>query len=137
MKSLLIALILSILVGCTDKKSNSSSEPDVFLVVLGIAQDAGYPQAECYRPHCIPAWEDVSLRRLATSLALIDPVTGQKYLFEATPSMPEQLYRLELEAPNEDFALAGVFDTAAPLRFHIGRSKSHVADHAPGFVDRF
>ena len=27
------------------------AEPDVYVQVLGIAQDAGYPQTNCYQPH--------------------------------------------------------------------------------------
>ncbi|MCJ7590878.1 MAG: hypothetical protein MUO51_05950 [Woeseiaceae bacterium] len=48
------------------------AEPDVYIQVLGIAQDAGYPQANCYQPHCMRAWENEELRRLASSIAVVD-----------------------------------------------------------------
>ena len=57
-----------------------------YLVVLGVTQDAGYPQAGCYRPHCMPGWADRDLRRTVVSLGLVDPESGRKYLFEATPT---------------------------------------------------
>ncbi|MEQ8955274.1 MAG: pyrroloquinoline quinone biosynthesis protein PqqB, partial [Gammaproteobacteria bacterium] len=39
-----------------------------YIYVLGVVQDAGYPQAGCYAPHCLPGWQDPALRRGATSL---------------------------------------------------------------------
>ncbi|MEK0337944.1 MAG: hypothetical protein QQN41_10975, partial [Nitrosopumilus sp.] len=82
-----------------------------YLYILGVAQDAGYPQAGCYEAHCMPGWYDVRLRRGTVSLGLIDPETNQKYMFEATPNFPAQLFDLELEAPAERFKLAGIFLT--------------------------
>ena len=91
-----------------------------WLYVLGIAQDAGYPQAGCYRPHCMPPREDPALRRLATSLALVDEGSRRKFLFEATPDINEQLYRLHRVAPDEEYALDGVFLTHAHIGHYTG-----------------
>ncbi|MDB9814832.1 MBL fold metallo-hydrolase [bacterium] len=91
-----------------------------YLYVLGVAQDAGYPQAGCYQAHCMPGWEDPSLRRGATSIALIDPAAKKKYLFEATPNLPAQLYALEKEAPSEDYTFDGVFLTHAHMGHYGG-----------------
>jgi pyrroloquinoline quinone biosynthesis protein B len=66
----------------------------VFIQVLGIAQDAGYPQTSCYQPHCMRAWENPELRRKASSIAVVDQAHKTKYLFDATPDMREQLYDL-------------------------------------------
>ena len=93
---------------------------DVFIEVLGIAQDAGLPQANCYRPHCIEAWQDPDKRRLATSIAVIDRDAGRKYLFDATPDMREQLYALHTIAPDEDYELDGVFLTHAHMGHYTG-----------------
>ena len=82
---------------------------DVFIQVLGIAQDAGLPQANCYRPHCLEAWQDPDKRRLATSIAVIDRDSRRKYLFEATPDLREQLYALHTIAPDGEYELGGVF----------------------------
>ncbi|WP_444995660.1 hypothetical protein [Aliikangiella sp. IMCC44359] len=46
---------------------SAETRSPVEIVVLGIAQDAGYPQLNCYKPHCVAGWKDVSKRRLATS----------------------------------------------------------------------
>lgn len=93
---------------------------DVSLLVLGVAQDAGKPQIG--NPDD-PAWEDPSLRRLATSLALIDR-RGEKtkrWLFEATPDITEQLQRLDEAAPAErPIGLDGIFLTHAHIGHYAG-----------------
>jgi len=91
-----------------------------YLYVLGVAQDAGYPQAGCYKKHCMPGWQDSSLRQGAVSLGLIDPETQHKYMFDATPNFPEQLYALDSEAPNEQYELAGIFLTHAHIGHYAG-----------------
>jgi len=91
-----------------------------YIYILGVAQDAGYPQIGCYAEHCLPGWIDPGLRRGATSIAVINPDSGQKYLFEATPNLPAQLYALDLEAPNARFQLAGVFLTHAHIGHYAG-----------------
>lgn len=93
---------------------------DPYIYVLGVVQDAGYPQAACYKPHCMPGWKDVRLRRGATSLALIDPLANRKFLFEATPNLPAQLYQLEVEAPGDQFPLSGIFLTHAHIGHYTG-----------------
>ncbi len=71
--------------------------------------------------HDDPAWASPSLRRLATSLALIDHRAGTRYLFEATPDMREQLYRLDLHAPPASSpGLDGVFLTHAHIGHYTG-----------------
>jgi len=91
-----------------------------YLYILGVAQDAGYPQAGCYKEHCMPAWEDTKLRRGAVSLGLIDPGSHQKYMFEATPNFPAQLFDLDTEAPDSQFRLAGIFLTHAHIGHYAG-----------------
>ena len=92
----------------------------VYIHVLGIAQDAGYPQAGCYQPHCMRAWEDPNLRRMASSIAVVDDSTHSKYLFDATPDMREQLYALHEIAPDDDYQLNGVFLTHAHIGHYVG-----------------
>jgi pyrroloquinoline quinone biosynthesis protein B len=100
--------------------SPAFSAEDVFIQVLGIAQDAGLPQANCYRPHCMEAWQDPEKRRLATSIAVIDESAGRKYLFDATPDMREQLYTLHTVAPDDEYELGGVFLTHAHMGHYTG-----------------
>jgi pyrroloquinoline quinone biosynthesis protein B len=100
--------------------ASASESTAPYLYVLGVVQDAGFPQAGCYQAHCLPGWLDARERRGAVSLGLIDPANRRKYLFEATPELPAQLYQLETEAPAERFELAGIFLTHAHIGHYAG-----------------
>ncbi|MBI2840552.1 MAG: MBL fold metallo-hydrolase [Acidobacteria bacterium] len=89
---------------------------DPFVVVLGIAQDGGVPQAGCRKECCASG-----IRRLVSSLALVDPQTGERWLFDATPDFPEQLRRLDsIEAPLLARWLTGVFVSHAHIGHYTG-----------------
>jgi len=98
----------------------SADTNDPYLLVLGVAQDAGYPQTGCYEKHCLPGWSDARLRRGAVSLGLIDPVANKKYMFDATPSFPAQLHDLEIEASSQRYQFAGIFLTHAHIGHYTG-----------------
>lgn len=100
--------------------SGAMAQEAPYISILGVVQDAGYPQAGCYREHCMPGWQDPSLRRGATSLAVVDPGAKKKYLFEATPALPAQLFQLEQLAPDAQYSLAGVFLTHAHIGHYTG-----------------
>ncbi len=110
------------LISCAEQQSPSTPENtcDVSLLALGVAQDAGKPQIG--NPDD-PAWDDPSLRRLATSLALIDRrgERTKRWLFEATPDITEQLQRLDEAAPvNRPVGLDGIFLTHAHIGHYAG-----------------
>jgi pyrroloquinoline quinone biosynthesis protein B len=62
-----------------------------YVLVLGTAQDGGQPQVGCACERCESARKSPSERRLVTSLLLADPTTGQRYLFDASPDIVEQV----------------------------------------------
>lgn len=96
----------------------SAAQEPPFVVVLGIAQDGGYPQAGT-KDH--PAWDDSSRRRLVSCLALVDPASGERWLFDATPDFGAQLHRLDQVAPHEGVpGLAGIFLTHAHVGHYTG-----------------
>jgi len=105
----------------------------VFIQVLGIAQDAGYPQTSCYQPHCMRAWENPELRRKASSIAVVDRAHKTKYLFDATPDMREQLYDLHRAAPDGEYLLDGVFLTHGHMGHYTGLM--HIGREAVGASD--
>lgn len=111
--------VLSLLVLLWHPISAADEQPP-YLVVLGVVQDAGYPHIGCYAPHCMPGWQDQALQRGATTLGLVDSAAGRKFLFEASPDMPRQLYHLNQLAPDVDHALAGVFLTHAHIGHYTG-----------------
>jgi pyrroloquinoline quinone biosynthesis protein B len=110
----LLALLLSI----SSVQANSSDS--VKLVVLGVAQDAGFPQHGCYEERCVAAWENPRQRHPAVSLGVIDEQAKTSYLFEATPALPEQLYELQKLAPNPEYKLGGVFLSHAHIGHYTG-----------------
>lgn len=85
-----------------------------YVMVLGIAQDGGYPQAGCTRPDCVAAWKDPSLRKHVASLAIVDPVSNQRWLIDATPDFPAQLEMLG------DPKLDGILLTHAHIGHYLG-----------------
>ena len=97
-----------------------TAQDEPFIYVLGITQDAGYPQAGCYQQHCLAGWENPELRLGDTYIAVVDPAANNKYLFEATPHLPEQLYNLEKVAPDKRYTLDGVFLTHAHMGHYTG-----------------
>jgi pyrroloquinoline quinone biosynthesis protein B len=95
-----------------------------YTLVLGIAQDAGYPQAGCRGACCAPAWADPSRRRHAACLALVDPGAGRRWLIDATPDLRQQLRALDLACPpaldEAAPALEGIFLTHGHLGHVLG-----------------
>ncbi len=89
-----------------------------YLQVLGIAQDAGYPQAGCARTCCEKVHRGEAQTRMPTCLALIEPRRQQAWLFEATPRFPEQLHQLSLNAPTAK--LKGLFLTHGHIGHYAG-----------------
>ncbi|MBO6798115.1 MBL fold metallo-hydrolase [Maricaulis sp.] len=88
------------------------------LVVLGVAQDGGAPQ---FGNSADPAWSNPELRRLATSLGVVNHDTGQRLLFEATPDLREQLYRLDQVMMTEARpGLDGIFLTHGHMGHYTG-----------------
>ena len=83
------------------------------VIVLGIAQDGGLPQAGCRKKCCTSG-----RREAVSSLALVDPASRRWWLFDATPDFPRQLERMTREAPG--CSLAGVFLTHAHIGHYTG-----------------
>ena len=97
--------------------TTATGQPPPYIFVLGVGQDASFPQAGCYEPRCLLAWEDTSLREEPTAIAVIDRASESSYLFEATPEFRDQLYRLHQEA---SLPLAGIFLTHAHIGHYTG-----------------
>ncbi len=88
------------------------------LIVLGIAQDGGIPQAGT-KEH--EGWNDPAFRRLVVSLAVVDPKTSQRWLIDATPDFRDQLHRLDALFPVDGKpGLDGIFLTHAHMGHYTG-----------------
>jgi len=92
---------------------------EVEWIVLGAGQDAGAPQIG--NPDD-PAWETPDLRLFATSAALVDHTTNNRFLFEATPFITDQLALLDELAPSPlaGLGISGLFLTHAHMGHYGG-----------------
>ncbi len=100
-----------------------SDSTDPFVVVLGIAQDGGFPQAGCKKDCCAEAWSDPSRRRHVASLAIVDPVSSQRWIIDATPDFKEQLRMLDEVAPASEVpgvGLTGILLTHGHIGHYTG-----------------
>ena len=114
--------LLTLVVLCAACASAPAADPAPYALVLGIAQDGGYPQAGCNRPDCIAAWRDPKLRQRVASLAIVDPESHQRWIIDATPDFPSQLRTLDATAPRADTAplLDGILLTHAHIGHYLG-----------------
>lgn len=92
-----------------------------YLIVLGVAQDGGYPQTGCPRECCARAWRDPTQARNVVSLGLVDPLSGERWLFECTPDFKSQLRELDRRAPvKSGLGLNGIVLTHAHIGHYAG-----------------
>ena len=104
-KSIIMTLLISSLFG---------DRP--YVVVLGIAQDGGAPHAGCEKSCCIELWESGKKEKVS-SIGIVNPLTKQSWLFDATPDFPSQ-YRILTE--NHNTELVGIFLTHAHMGHYTG-----------------
>ncbi len=120
-----VQLFLFLLIGLLACKSNGVDQQTSvdagtdrpYLQVMGIAQDAGYPQAACNKDCCREVWQQQRKPKRVTCLALIDPITHSGWLFDATPDFKEQLYLLQNDCGAN---LAGILLTHAHIGHYTG-----------------
>lgn len=118
-----------------------------YLLVLGVAQDAGFPQAGCTKACCRYARSHPEVQHGPACIALIDPASQRKWLFEATPDFPSQLDRLNGHLDSGDGQVPdGIFLTHAHMGhyaglLHLGREVQgarkvpvHVMPRMAGFL---
>ena len=123
------ALGLWSLVACAGPASPEADLPVTpFAVVLGTAQDGGLPQIGCRGERCSRARAEPSFRRLVSSLLVVDPRSGKRWLFDATPDIAEQVELAERfaprpEVPGRPALFDGVFLTHAHLGHYTGLSQ--------------
>jgi len=113
-----IILLLTILLAVTCTPASQSKESStVDLMVLGVAQDAGYPQAGCNLNCCTKVWSDPTQARMISSLGLVDHQSQHHWVFDATPDFPQQIKMLEDEF---NYELEGVWLTHAHIGHYTG-----------------
>lgn len=118
----LILLFFAILLGCGEVKKetyNSISNPtsSTYIKILGVAQDAGFPQINCYKDCCKNLWNDKSLRKMVSCIGVADEKNKTCYLFDATPDIRDQLSILQKD---QSLQLGGIFLTHAHMGHYTG-----------------
>ena len=92
-------------------------DESVNLLVLGTAQDGGYPHTGCTADCCIQAWKDPTKKRLVASLAII---SGKDcFLIDITPDIKYQFQLLESKL-NQKPCISGVCITHAHFGHYMG-----------------
>lgn len=91
-----------------------------YIVVLGTAQDAGAPQMGCMSAFCKKAWKNKKLRKMVSSIGLVNPDTNQRWIFDATPSLPAQFQLLKSTTNDYSNKLDGIFLTHAHIGHYTG-----------------
>ena len=99
------------------KNINDSKSHKPYAVVLGIAQDGGYPHAGCERRCCADLWKNDSLKKMVSCISVIDPKSGLAWMIDATPDFAKQYHIITKE---HNARLAGIFLTHAHIGHYTG-----------------
>lgn len=111
-----LALCIAVAAWVCEACADPPSPP--YVVVLGVAQDAGFPQAGCKRECCRAAWDEAAARQKVACLGLVDPASRRCWLVDATPDLPQQLH--DLTTAEVGSTLEGVFLTHAHIGHYTG-----------------
>ncbi|GAB2626035.1 pyrroloquinoline quinone biosynthesis protein PqqB [Emticicia sediminis] len=87
-----------------------------YVQVLGVAQDGGFPQANCQKECCKAVFEQKNERKFVSCIAVVDPISKQNWLFDATPDFTQQLHLLNNPEPKN----LGIFLTHAHIGHYTG-----------------
>ena len=105
----------------TCKKADCQSHSNPYIIILGTAQDGGYPQVGCTKNCCNLAWKYDSLKRYVVSFALVDSASKSWWLFEATPDFKYQLQLFRtLTHSGYKYLPDGIFITHAHIGHYVG-----------------
>ncbi len=120
---LIAVMAIIAIAGCAIQRPNStvvvnSSQSGPFVIVLGIAQDGGVPQAGSFTDS---RWDDPMKSRQVVALGIVDPAGGKRWMVDATPDFRRQtfeLFRASGGAPSP--VLDGIFLTHAHIGHYTG-----------------
>jgi pyrroloquinoline quinone biosynthesis protein B len=114
-------LFLLLMSACAAPDAQDSTAGQPYVLVLGSAQDGGLPQIGCQQDLCKQARRDPSMRRMVSSLLLVDPRNKKRWLIDATPDLPEQLELANQHAPRPmEQGRPPLFDGVFLTHAHMG-----------------
>lgn len=107
-----------VLASCSQRQTEQTSKQ--FIVVLGVAQDAGYPQLGCNKECCKAVFDGKEIKKHVVSLALVNNTDSTFHLFEATPDITVQLTTLQSHLSKKNITPSSVFLTHAHMGHYTG-----------------
>lgn len=116
----LLAALAGVLAACHAARIAEAPPATPYVLVLGTAQDGGLPQIACTCANCRAARADPARRRLVTSLLLVDPRSGKRWLFDATPDLPQQVERARSCFHPQGGRRPALFDGIFLTHAHLG-----------------
>lgn len=124
-KTQISVLVLGILVffncNSNDKlEVKNETKPNQYITILGISQDAGYPQIDCDKECCNAYYEGTEPKKLVSCLGLVDLLSKQKWLFDATPDISLQVLDLKKNHLDNGKVINGIFLTHAHIGHYTG-----------------
>jgi phosphoribosyl 1,2-cyclic phosphodiesterase len=118
---LMLPLLISLKEGNCQTQSKTPMEATPYLAVLGVVQDGGLPHAGCQKNCCLEAWRNPSEQRRVSCLAVVDPISSERWIIEATPDFKHQLRKMDKIAPVADSpGIAGILLTHGHIGHYAG-----------------
>ena len=105
---------------CSFRQQRVPAEAKQFIVITGVAQDAGYPQPGCTKACCMAFYSGKTEKQNVVSLALIDEQSQDYILFEATRDMNGQLQLIQPYLTKKQQQPAAIFLTHAHIGHYTG-----------------
>ena len=125
MRSIYIKIISTIVffytISCNSSVKNQIIRDDLFIYVLGITQDGGYPQAGCIKKCCVKVNNRPDLQRMVTSIAIVDNLENECWIIDVTPDFPKQLAMInDITISKKPVSIDGLFLTHAHVGHYAG-----------------
>ncbi len=120
-EKIIFTIVILFSITCNTSTSSQLINNSTFIYILGVAQDGGYPQAGCLKQCCVRVINKPYLQRMVTSIAIVDNIKNQCWIFDATPDFPQQLHLInEITDSSNPVKIAGVFLTHAHIGHYTG-----------------
>ncbi|WP_439153233.1 MBL fold metallo-hydrolase [Winogradskyella sp.] len=127
---ILYLILVILLSSCITSNSNDEDAfnstlenkvmPKRYITVLGVAQDAGFPQINCDKQCCNDYYAGIQESKLVSCLGLVDRENNQKWLFDATPDIKHQIQFLKQNHLDNQSVVDGIFLTHAHIGHYTG-----------------
>lgn len=112
--------LAAVFIGISTALASAVRAAEPYVLVLGTGQDAGVPQMGCDTAFCRSAWRNSRIREMVSSIALVDPDSRERWIFDATPDLPEQFELLKNITRDRSNRLDGIFLTHAHIGHYTG-----------------